>query len=174
MRTSTRTPNARLVSRTALLAAALAALACNDRRPVEPAARPQAVAFITLSDSSPKVGDTVRVAVRLRAGIEAGSVGSFAATLRYDRSALAMVDEAAVGDAALRAINGTEAGVVRAAGAAAEGFGEAPLFIVRMTVARPQALRSMQLEFSELNAVGRSDLKRNVRVSDAVVTEPKP
>jgi hypothetical protein len=156
------------------IAASLAALACNDRRPVEPAARPQAVAFITLSDSAPHAGDTVRVAVRLRAGIEIGSIGSFSATLRYDRSALTMIDEVPASDAALRAINGTEAGVVRAAGAAAEGFADAPLFTVRLRVTRPQALRSMQLEFSELNAVGRSDLKRNVRISDVVAPEPKP
>jgi hypothetical protein len=166
-------PNARPVAFAAIIASVVAT-ACNDRRPVEPAARPQAVAFITLSDSAPRAGDTVRVAVRLRAEIEIGSIGSFAATLRYDRSALAMVDEGTMQDAALRAINGTEAGVIRAAGAAAEGFADAPLFVVRLRVTRPQALRSMQLEFSELNAVGRSDLKRSVRVSDVVAPEPRP
>ena len=174
MWTPNRTPDARRLVASSLIAGVVVAAACNDRRPVEPAARPQAVATITLSDSAPTAGDTVRVSVRLRAGIDVGSVGSFAATLRYDRSALSMVDEASLTDAGLRAINATEAGVVRAAGAAAEGFGEAPLFAVRLRVVRPQALRSMRLEFSELNAVGRSDLKRNVRVADVIAAEPKP
>ncbi|HUQ81661.1 MAG TPA: hypothetical protein VM076_11005 [Gemmatimonadaceae bacterium] len=173
MWTPKRAPDARHFS-ALLIAGLVAAAACNDRRPVEPAARPQAVAYITLSDSAPSAGDTVRVSVRLRAAIDVGSVGSFAATLRYDGAALTMVDEAPLGDAALRAINGTEAGVVRAAGAAAEGFGEAPLFAVRLRVVRPQALRSMRLDFSELNAVGRSDLKRAVRVADVIAAEPKP
>ena len=174
MRTPNHAPGVRRLLALPLIVGAVATAACNDRRPIEPAARPQAVAYITLSDSAPSAGDTVRVSVRLRAGIDVGSVGSFAATLRYDQSALTMVDESPVGDAALRAVNATEPGVVRAAGAAAEGFGEAPLFAVRVRVVRPQALRSMRLDFSELNAVGRSDLKRNVRVADVVAPEPKP
>lgn len=157
-----------------IAAAALVAVACNDRRVVEPAARPQSVAYITLSDSTPNAGDTVRVAVRLRAGVDVGSVGSFAATLRYDQSSLTMVDEASLTDAALRAVNATESGVVRAAGAAAEGFGDAPLFAVRLRVVHPHALRSMRLELSELNAVGRSDMKKTVRIADTVAAEPKP
>jgi hypothetical protein len=174
MRPPYRAPVARRLLASSLMGGAVVATACNDRRPVEPAARPQAVAYITLSDSAATAGDTVRVSVRLRAGIDVGSVGSFAATLRYDASALTMVDEASLSDAGLRAVNATEAGLVRAAGAAAEGFGDAPLFAVRLRVVRPQALRSMRLEFSELNAVGRSDLKRALRVADVIAAEPKP
>ena len=172
MRTPNRGSTARLLAPALIVAASLVA-ACSDRRPVDPAPQPQAFAYVTLSDSAPSAGDTVRVAVRLRADLEIGSVGSFSATLRYDRAALTMASEAAVGDGALRAVNLTEAGVVRAAGASADGFGDAPLFVVQFRVARPQGIRDIRLDFSEINAVGRADLRRNLKVSPVVASEPR-
>jgi hypothetical protein len=120
-----------------------------------------AVAYIAVSDVAPAPGSTIVAVARVRTGADLRTVGSFTARLTYDATGLTFLEEVKL-PAGMRAINASEAGTVRAAGAAAEGLADGSLFAVAFRVANPAALESLALSVDELTSTTFDDNLRNL------------
>ena len=161
------------MARIALFAAvALLATACTDRKesPTAPAPIEQAppavgsVAFLTISDSAPAVGSTVRVSAHAT-GADV-MFGSFAARLTFAEPGLTFVGE--TGNAAgMRAIN-PKPGDVAVAGVNLEGFEEGELFSVELRVVDRKALATLALSVSELTRIDYTNERPALKVQKAV------
>jgi hypothetical protein len=161
----------------ALSALALLSSACRDDRreaPVGPVevAKPEAhvgtIAYLTISDSSPKAGSSVRIT-----GYATGTdvtFGSFAARLTFAPAGLTYVGE--TGDAAgMRAIN-AKSGEVAIAGVNLEGFTDGQLFSVEMRVDDPRALSTLALSMSELTGLDYKNERASLSIQKSVRLAP--
>ncbi|MEK7403378.1 MAG: hypothetical protein AABZ80_13565 [Gemmatimonadota bacterium] len=162
----------------ALALAVAAPLACSDDdrisdvMPSAPAVLgPDAMsAFITVSDPKPGVGDRVTVTVRAIRGASVGRIGSFTLSLAYGAKQLRFI-EAGRSAYGMVLANGAERGMVKAAGASAEGFADDQLITAVFEVAAPNAMETLQLTVSEMNSVAFHDQRAQMRVERALYRE---
>ena len=137
------------------LTAAFVFVGCdNSVTQVTPEPVPEAnasVAYVVMSPAQPRVGDEVIVSVVARSGASLGRVGSFAAALRYAPQQLRFVAAVSL-DGGLRVHNPAEAGLLRMAGASAEGFPAGPLFAARFVVTGASPAANLTLDVSELSS----------------------
>jgi hypothetical protein len=153
-----------------LLAVLTAASACDDNKtqplPTAPMnVAPNAVsAYIAASSTNPATGSDVTVWVKARRGSAVGPIGSFTIRLAFDSTRLRYVDVARSTFGMVMA-NPAKAGVVLAAGAAAEGFGDDQLLAAKFHVLGANALTSLALTVTELNTIGFVDQRANTSVA---------
>jgi len=139
-----------------VLAGAALAAACTEPRRADqskPAPSPQPEARIELSDSLAAPGAEVDVTVR----VVGARLASMTARLAYDSSGMRFVREEAVSDGATRVVN-PQAGLVRFAAIAPNGFADGRVYTLRFAVVRPSGLRSFQLSTDEAHSVSRANL----------------
>jgi hypothetical protein len=152
-------------SRTALAVAAcaLSVAGCSEtyRSAVETAA-PAVEAVLVVSDPSAPVGGALVVSVQTNSN--EGIVGSYTARIKYDSSALRFDGEIPISDKGMRAANPT-AGLVRFAGAAAEGFPDGRLASYRFVALQPNGAKTLSLVVDELHMITRVDVKSAVTVA---------
>lgn len=123
-----------------------------------PEADPGLSAHLTAEPMSATPGETVVVrGVARGTGEDAFTATGFRASLSYRADAItpvATVEPAGADEAALRVVN-TEAGpsMIKAAGAAPEGFTTSTLFAVRMKVEAPGWKDGLALDLAELNVM---------------------
>jgi len=121
---------------------------------------------LVASDSVPASGAVVSVSVRLVAsGGAPPRIGSYTARLLYDTLMLRYAGELTRSDGATRAIN-PQPGLVRSAGYAIDGIASGEqLFGVLFEARRggTAALRGVQVQFTELHAATREDLRPRLR-----------
>jgi hypothetical protein len=152
-----------------LLASAVFVAACDDERASLPSApsevAPNAVAaYLAVSSPTPSAGERVTVTVRARRGSAVGPIGSFTVRLAYDTTRLRYVESARAARGMVLA-NGSVRGVVKGAGASAEGFSDDELLTSTFLVlAGGEALASLALEVPELNSVSFEDQRAAMRV----------
>lgn len=154
-------------TRLSLLALAVALTGCDDDRaplPAAPAAvAPNAIsAYVAVSNAAPKAGEQVLVSVRALRGSAVGPIGSFTLRLMYDTTQLQFVESARSARGMVLA-NGAVRGVVKGAGASAEGFLDDELIAATFLVRTGGAL-SLALDVSELNSVTFEDQRAAMRV----------
>lgn len=152
-----------------LAALALAATACTEPRAAEQAVTPAPVleARLELSDSLPRAGTELVVAVRLH-GPNAASAGSFTGRVSYDTTGLRYIADVDLTDGATRVTNPTP-GLLRSAGLRAAGFTDGTLVAYRFAVLAPSAVPRMRLTMDELHQVGRADALKSLNVVGAPV-----
>lgn len=160
---------------TLFTAATLLLTACSDERkplPFAPVdvAPTEISAYIAVSNATPAPGEAVTVTVRARRGSAVGPIGSFTLRLDYDATRLRFV-EAARAERGMVMANGTAAGVVRAAGASAEGFADDQLLSASFEVLEGSALATLALTVSELNSVKFEDHRASTRVAKGLYRE---
>ena len=168
-------PQTRAARNAGILAlAAAASLACNDdRRPDAMPTAPAAVsadamsAFITVSDPKPNIGDRVTVTVRALRGATVGKIGSYTLALNYGAGQLRFI-EAKRSAYGMVLANGANAGVLKAAGASAEGFADDQLLSAVFEVVSLNAVQTLQLAVSELNSVEFQDQRAQMHVERAL------
>lgn len=130
-----------------------ALLACQEPSAVVQSGEPDpdpsgAVAYLV---AEPGFGDTVTVRVRARTGIDAGMVGSFSLRIAFDARVTRFLAVLPL-EGGLR-VHNAQPGVVRVAGAAAEGFATSDLFAARfLSSGDPE--HAFTLEVPELVASG--------------------
>lgn len=131
---------------------------------------PPETAVLVASLADPPVGTEITVTARVTPIHDHNFIGSFSSILRYDTTAVIFEGEVPL-EGGLRAVNGSEAGVVRVAGASADGFRDGRLFAVRLRVLRRGALSTLALAVPQLggvtfgNRLGGLSVERAVRVS---------
>ncbi len=127
--------------------------------------------LVVTSDRAP-VGSTISVEARLRAVGDDLSPTAFLANLHYDADRLEPVAVIALQDNVVRAVN-LEAGpgLIKAAGAAANGLGTEILVSVTMKVIKPNYTASLSIDLDELTVVQGdfADKASDVRSLDAPV-----
>lgn len=129
-------------------------LACEDDR-IQPAAAPppgtgNGPVVLTLSDSAPARGSVVTIHAQVRPGARL-IAASYVARMTYDGTGLLYLRDRTQGEG-LHALN-PQPGLVRAAGASAEGFRDGRLFSLEFRVVDPAALTSLELRLEELNGL---------------------
>ena len=151
-----------------LLAVGLAA--CTEPSSMNGAATPPPVTHdivsrLVVTDSTEQ---SVVIVLSLETTGDASRIGSFTARVTYDTAGLSFLEEVPTLDGALRALNPTS-GLVRIAGASAQGMQATRLAALRFRVRTPQALGSARLELDELHGGGqtRADLHALLRRSPA-------
>ena len=162
-----------------LAALALATVACTDNTkstnqlPTAPmGVAPGSVsAYVAVSNPNPAIGARVVVSVRARRGTSVGPIGSFTIRLAYDSTKLHCQDAARSAQGMVMA-NGERAGVVLAAGAAAEGFTDDVLLVSTFEVVGSNALKSLELGVTELNSVAFKDQRAYLNVERALYRAP--
>ena len=162
-----------------LAALALVAAACADntkasnQMPTAPmGVAPGSVsAYVAVSNPNPAIGSRVTVSVRARRGTSVGPIGSFTIRLAYDSTKLRFVESARSAQGMVMA-NGERRGVVLAAGAAAEGFGDDVLLSSTFDVLGSGALKTLELGVTELNSVAFKDQRAYLNVERALYRAP--
>lgn len=144
----------------ATLAVAAALAGCWDE-PTEPVRggeqeilRPGLNAYLTLDRADAPTGATIHVVAKVRAvGVDLTPTG-FQVDLQYDPEKLEPVAVTRIEDGVLRAINLTAGpGLIRAAGASANGMGGSPLFALDMEVKAPEYRQTLILGVKELTVL---------------------
>jgi hypothetical protein len=125
-------------------------------------AAPAVEAVLVVSEPSPPVGGALVVSVQTNSN--QGIVGSYTARIRYDSTALRFDGEIPISDKGMRAVNPT-AGLVRFAGAAADGFPDGRLATYRFVVLQPNGVRTLSLVVDELHMITRVDVKSALTVA---------
>lgn len=142
------------------IAGAAALVGCWDE-PTEPVRdgeqeilQPGLNAYLTLDRDDAQPGETVRVTVKVRpVGVDLTPAG-FQVDLAYDAEKLEPVAATRIGDGVLRAVNlFAGPGLVRAAGASANGLGSSPLFALDMKIRAPAYGESLTLDVKELTVL---------------------
>jgi len=162
-----------------LAALAIVASACADNTktsnqlPTAPmGVAPGSVsAYVAVSNPNAGVGSRVTVSVRARRGSSVGPIGSFTIRLAYDSTKLRFVESARSAQGMVMA-NGERAGVVLAAGAAAEGFTDDVLLSSTFEVRAANALKTFELGVTELNSVAFKDQRAYLNVERALYRAP--
>jgi hypothetical protein len=162
-----------------LAALALATVACTDNTkstnqlPTAPmGVAPGSVSAVVAGcNPNPALGARVVVWVRARRGTSVGPIGSFTIRLAYDSTKLHFQDAARSAQGMVMA-NGERAGVVLAAGAAAEGFTDDVLLVSTFEVVGSNALKSLELGVTELNSVAFKDQRAYLNVERALYRAP--
>ena len=126
------------------------------------------VYLVVTSDRAP-IGSTISVEARVRAVGEDLNPTAFLANLRYDAERLEPIAVIAQNDNVVRAVN-LEAGpgLIRAAGAAANGLGTEILVAVTMMVKQADYTASLSIDLDELTVVQNNfaDMAPQVRSMD--------
>ena len=154
----------------------LAAMACepHQRATTSPGEnRPTGlVAYLTASEPAPRTGSDVTISARLDLDGKPSAKGSFLARLTYDAHALNFVSAEAAGHG-MEAVNGSQPGLVRAAGVALDAEDAGVLFRVRFHVLQSASLQSLVLSFDELNGADRVSRLRSLVVARGLSTDRK-
>jgi hypothetical protein len=147
-----------------IAACALSIAACSEtyRSAVVENAAPAVEAVLVVSDPSPPVGGPLVVSVQTNSN--QGIVGSYTARIKYDSTALRFDGEIPIGDKAMRAVNPT-GGLVRFAGAAADGFADGRLATYRFVALRSNSAKTLSLVVDELHMITRVDVKNALTVA---------
>lgn len=107
--------------------------------------------YLTVDREDAATGDRVRVTAKVRAVDVDLTPTGFQVDLRYDPEKLEPIETAAIRDDVLRAVNlDAGPGLIRAAGAAADGIGGDVLFALEMKVKAPAYRESLTLDVREL------------------------
>ena len=148
----------------AIAAGALSIAACSEtyRSAVVENAAPAVEAVLVVSDPSPPVGGALVVSVQTNSN--QGIVGSYTARIKYDSTALRFDGEIPISDKGMRAVNPT-GGLVRFAGAAADGFPDGRLASYRFVALQPNSGKSLSLVVDELHMITRVDVKSALTVA---------
>lgn len=147
-----------ILSRLSIVALLAGTAACDDERPNLLPTAPLEVApgtlsaYVTVSNPRAAIGDQVTVTVRARRAADVGPIGSFTVRLAYDSTGLAF-REAGRSARGMVMTNGTARGVLVAAGASSDGFGDDELVSASFQVTGAGALTSLVLTVSELNSL---------------------
>lgn len=149
-----------------------------DGGPGRATAAPELEARITAQPPEADTGQAVTLRVKLRRGRDSPyNPTSFLASLRYDTASLVpveVVEPAGRAKTAMRAVNPAAGpGLVRAAGAAPDGFRTATLFAVRMKVGAAGWKRSLSLDLSELWVTRDSlgEVSARIPIAGGVISE---
>ncbi|HEX2602233.1 MAG TPA: hypothetical protein VHL32_08980 [Gemmatimonadaceae bacterium] len=147
-----------------IAACALTIAGCSEtyRSAVVENAAPAVEAVLVVSDPSPPVGGALVVSVQ--ANSNQGIVGSYTARITYDSTALRFDGEIPISDKGMRAVNPTS-GLVRFAGAAADGFPDGRLATYRFVALRSNSAKTLALAVDELHMITRVDVKRALTVA---------
>ncbi len=142
----------------------LSSAACTEtyRSAVVENASPAAEAVLVVSDPSPPVGGVMVVAVQ--ANSNQGIIGSFTARIKYDSTALRFAGEMPMTDKGLRAVNPLP-GLVRFAGASAEGFPDGRLASYKFVALQPNSGKTLSLVVDEMHMITRVDVKSALTVA---------
>jgi hypothetical protein len=159
--------------RFSLAAAFVATTGCDDERAKQLPTAPLEVApgtlsaYVTVSNSRPKVGDQLTVTVRARRGSDVGPIGSFTVELMYDSTALAFREVGRI-DQGMVMGNISPRGRMIAAGASAEGFLDDELVIATFEVTGANAIASLALQVKELNSLQFTDEMARLKVLKSI------
>lgn len=159
----------RVLSRLPIVALAAAfAVGCDDERmplPAAPSVAPNEIsAYLAVSNQAPTAGERLTVAIRARRGSAVRPIGSFTVRLTYDTTRLQFIESARSAHGMVMA-NAAVRGVVRAAGASAEGFVDDELLTSTfLVVSGSDALASLALDVAELNSVQFEDQRAAMRI----------
>lgn len=167
----------RALTRLSLFAALAAVAACDDERragvptmPIE--IGPDAMsAYVVVSNPDAPVGSDVRVSVRALRGRNVGPIGSFTIRLGYDSLGLVYVKSDASAHGLVMA-NGTNRGLLVAAGASAQGFTDDELLSATFTVSAAEGLKSLTLTVAELNSLTFEDQTAMLSVMKGIYRAP--
>lgn len=155
----------------------LALVACNEEPinsgnlPEEPAAPAEGIqAFLQVSDTEAEPGEAVRVYVRVQ--LPEGSatkLGSYTGEIRFDPRVIELREPVDINDG-LRVTNPeADAGRVRFAGAAPNGFGDLTLFEGEFVVRGASWRDALSFQMSELSAaMTMSDLTPSLQVAPQI------
>ncbi len=167
-----------IVSVAATMAVGFAACAEEPTTPVsgEEANLPQGLnVYLTLDDRQAAPGSSVRVTGKVRAvGVDLTPTG-FLVRLTYDEAKLEPVAARALEDGVLRAINLEVApGLVKAAGASANGLSTDILFELEMKVKKGGYAEALSIAVDELGVIERNfaDFAADVVVVPQVMVVP--
>ncbi len=175
-----RLANKRFAALLTALTVGAVATACEDDpiTPAEEGVQPVVVldnglnAYLVVSSDRARVGSTISVEARIRAVGEDLNPTAFLANLRYDAERLEPVAVIGQRDDVVRAVN-LEAGpgLIKAAGAAANGLGTEILVTVTMRVKQAGYTASLSIDLDELTVVqgNFADKASQVRSMDAPV-----
>jgi hypothetical protein len=128
--------------------------------------------YLTLDSDDAALGATVRVVAKVRAVDVKLTPTGFQVDLRYDPEKLEPLDAAEIRDGVLRAVNlSAGPGLVRAAGAAADGIDTGVLFALDMKVKATAYAESLALGVRELTVLEQNfaDLKADVALAPRAV-----
>ncbi len=164
---------------TAITVSAIAT-ACGDDPVTPAAAEGQAIvvldeglnAYLVVTSDRARVGSTVSVEARLKAVGENLNPTAFLANLHYDAERLEPIAIIAQEDNVVRAVNlKAGPGLIKAAGAAADGLGTEILVTVTMKVIKADYTESLSIDLDELTILQENfaDRAHQVRSMDAPV-----
>jgi hypothetical protein len=131
-----------------------------------------ATAYITVSELSPKVGDTVIVSLAILEAAGRQASGSFTLRVSYAQAGLRYVETVPQGEGMVAA-NASDS-TIMIAGASTGGFASGTLARMRMLVLDPSAIHSLALKVLELNSIRFADESRFTTVDPAVFVSPPP
>jgi len=131
-------------------------MACTED-PVEPGLETPVIleqglnAYLVVSAKNKPVGSEFWVEARVRAVGTDVTPTAFVANLRFDAERAVLIDMVSLADGVLRVANlNAGPGLMRVAGAAANGFGTETLFIAQMKVKAKNYIEGLRLELDEL------------------------
>ena len=160
---------------TAILIGAVAT-ACDDDHPImleqghELVVMEQGInAYLVVSSDEEGSGSTIEVEARVRVVGEDLSPTAFLANLRYDTDYLEPVTVIPQDDDVVRAVNLEYApGIIKAAGAGADGLGTEIMEAVTMKVKKAGYMTSLSIDLDELTVLEKnfSDVTRKVQSID--------
>ena len=130
-----------------------------------------ATAYITVSDLSPRVGDTVIVSLATLEGPGGQPIGSYTLSVAYAHAGLRYVETVPQGEGMVVA-NGSDSSTV-VAGASIDGFTSGTLATMRMIVLDPSAIHSLALHVMELTSIRFADKSRSTTVDHSVFVHPQ-
>jgi hypothetical protein len=117
----------------------------------QPILRPGLNVYLTVDSDDASPGGRVRVTARVRAVEVDLTPTGFQVEVRYDPEKLEPLEAPALEDGVLRAVNlSAEPGLIRAAGAAANGFGGDVLFALEMKVKAQGYRETLAMDAKEL------------------------
>ena len=167
----------RALSRFSLLAVLAVAAGCDDERrngvPTMPLEiGPDAMsAYVVVSNPDAPVGSEVQVSVRALRGRNVGPIGSFTIRLGYDSLGVAYVSSGQSSEGLVLA-NGTQRGLLVAAGASAEGFKTDELLRATFKVSAAAGLKSLTLTVNELNSLEFEHQRSMISVMKGIYLAP--
>jgi hypothetical protein len=121
--------------------------------------------MLVVSDSAPPAGSIVSVTVQLTSGTTIPRIASYTARVSYDTVSLQLTGESALDAVATRVMNPLGQ-TVRVAGFAVDGIPDARLFAFTFQTRNGrggEALRAIDVVFTELHTIAHEDLRARVR-----------
>lgn len=167
----------RALTRLSLCAALAITAGCDDDRRSGVPTMPMEIgpdalsAYVVVSNPNAPVGTEVQVSVRALRGKNVGPIGSFTIRLGFDSLGLAFL-RSAEGMQGMVMANGAQRGLVIAAGASAEGFGNDELLNATFRVSSAAGLASLALTVNELNSLEFQDQTKLISVMKGIYRAP--